>query len=355
MIINDTKVSIEDAAKLIAVSPRTAYFLEGPPGCGKTNATASELRDVGKSVIIVDCQCVAPEDAAAIPVVDNQAIQFLSHEKWKPRKNMVIILDEFPKASADVMNAFLPLIFGRPRRYQENVYPDDTIVILTGNSAEFRAGDNMKPHVRNRIVQLNIMDPSPESARLVALNLGWDSRVIKWIDETPAALISYDESAIKQPDTENVDRYFGYDPRFPTRPYVSMRSLETLSTLLADFTEHGVESKLFVPAFAGAVGARATASFMVSLRKTGEFVPMHTILNNPDTAAIPRELYDQRMVAVNCAASTTPDNWETVLQYVRRLRSEIQIVYGVSVIQKTKLRALCRFPKWNALVTETTN
>lgn len=351
----NSKVSIDTAAQLIMASPRTAFFLEGPPGCGKTNATASILREAGYDTIIVDCQCIAPEDAAALPVVDNGFVQFVSHEKWAPRKKMAIILDEFPKASADVMNTFLPLVFGRPRRYQENSYDETTIVVLTGNSAEFRAGDNMKPHVRNRIVQLNIADPTATQARKTAMNLGWDSRVIDWIQDVPAALVSFDEEAVKQPDTENVDRYFGYDPRFPTRPYVSMRAIETASNLLVDFTNANIEPYDCVTAFNGAIGTRATASMMQHLRKFGVFVPMSSILANPEEAMVPAQIYDQRIVAINCASSTTPDNWETVLRYVNRLHKEVQLVYGMNAIQKSKLHSLARFPKWNAMVNSVTS
>jgi hypothetical protein len=189
----------------------------------------------------------------------------------------------------------------------------------------------------------------------VALDLGWDSRVITWAQNTPAALISYDAEMVTKPDTENVDRYFGYDPRFPQRPFVSLRSLESVSILLNDFTEAGIDPFEARAAFAGTMGERATQSFLADLRKTGEFVPFSTILANPLTAKIPSSIYDQRMVALQCAAKTDTKNWDTVLNYVDRLHAEVQQVFAMNVMIKTELISkLARYPRWNQMIMKST-
>ena len=355
MILSDSKISLEVATKLILASPKSAFFLQGAPGVGKTFATRAALEAAGYSVIIVDVQNISPDDSASIPIVKDGTLTFAGHEKWVPRPKMAIILDEFPKAAPNVCNTFLPLIFGRPRRFLEHEYPEDTIVVLTGNSAEFRTGDVMKPHIRNRIVELNIADPTPQSMLKVALDLGWDSRVINWAQNTPAALVSYDAEMVTKPDTENVDRYFGYDPRFPQRPFVSLRALESVSILLNDFTEAGIDPFEARAAFAGTMGERATQSFLADLRKTGEFVPFSTILANPMTAKIPSSLYDQRMVALQCAAKTDTKNWETVLNYTNRLHAEVQQVFSLNVMIKTELVSkLARYPRWNQMIQKAT-
>lgn len=356
MILSDQTVSIENAVKMILASPRTCFFLSGPPGCGKTNFSKSALEQAGYHVTLVDSQNLAPEDAASLPVVRDGVLTFACHEKWIPRPKMAIILDEFPKASDEVMNTFLPLIFGRPRRFLENEYGDDVIVVLTGNASEFRAGDSMKPHHRNRIVQLNIADPTPSAALKVALTLGWDSRVIQWATNTPAALISWDAELVTKPDTENVDRYFGYDPRFPNRPFVSMRALETISILVQSFSDAGMDLFECRAAFAGAMGTRATQSFLADLRKTGEFIPFSTILHDPMTAKIPDALYDQRMVALSCASNCTESNWNTVLDYIDRMHSEIRDVFCLNVILKDTLNSrLARHKRWNNMVEKVTS
>jgi hypothetical protein len=352
MNISDPKVSIEQAAKMILASPKTPFFLQGSPGVGKTFATATALREAGYSVEIVSCQNVAPEDAAALPVVRDGTLTFACHKKWIPRPKMAIILDEFSKASDEVMNTFLPLIFGRPRQFLENDYGDDMIVVLTGNSGEFRAGDSLKPHHRNRIVQLNIADPTPASALAVALTLGWDSRVIQWATNNPAALVSWDEEMVTKPDSENVDRYFGYDPRFPNRPFVSMRSLETVSLMLTSFEAAGMDLFECRSAYAGAMGSRATQSFLTDLRKTGEFIPFASIVADPLKAKIPNALYDQRMVALSCASNCNEKNWNLVLDYIDRMHSEIRDVFCLNVnLKKPLMERLVRHKRWNSMVT----
>ena len=345
-------VSIKTAIAIAAACPGLAYSFVGAPGCGKTFATKAEFESAPKTfatkaefefapktfatkaeleargyhVMLFSCQNIPIEDLAQLPIVDTKTgtATFAANAKWKPMPSgNVIILDELMKAPEDVFNAFNSLLYGKPRTFMGYEYPEDTIVIVTGNSAVFGAGDNLRPHHTNRMVNLTISDPTTDEALIVMTRLGFDARIIEWVQAVPRALVSYDpamQSAKVRAD--RLQTYFGYSESAPNAPFCSMRSLDQASVLLK--ASDRLPAGGLHPALIGTIGVNAALSLVSFADGIAEFVTPAEIEKTPDTARVPKSPFDQRLAATTAAAIINTKNYAAVLRYVDRLHVDIR-------------------------------
>ena len=331
---------LNQALNNVFACPATTFLLLGAPGVGKTTAAINEALKRGKHVIRVDAQNIPSEDLARLPVLNKSktAMTFAIPEMWTPRPNTVIVLDELLKAHDDVVNSFLPLLHGKQLFGQQ--WPEDTIVVVTSNSAEFRIGDKLQPHVLNRMVRLEIADPTASEAESLMLDLGFDARIIKWTQQVPTSLVSYCAATASKPESEN-DFYFGYNPRQPREPFCSLRSLHTASQLLqAGITDSETLS--------GAIGKKAAASLALYCKEIRSFVQPAHILDG--SAEVPGNLFDERLAACTAVAIMTPDNWGVCLNYIERLHPEVQSVACRAAARKSSLKDLSLDRRWNRWV-----
>lgn len=338
------KVSIKNAVRLALATPSVAHYFVGSPGGGKTYAPYSIAKKAGYDTMIVSCQNIPAQDLAQLPVVQaDGTVEFATPAMWKPRPKMCIILDELFKAPEDVVNAFLPLVYGSPRTFMGHTYDSDLIVIVTGNSAEFRVGDKEKPHMGNRMCRLEIADPTQDEALQTLLDMNVDSRVIAWVKAVPQAIVSFDAEAVKKPATE-LTHYFGWDPRYPMQKFTSMRALEMVSKQMQT-----APSDLLQPAIAGIFGDKAAESLAFFLRELSVYVPLIDMVERPKTATIPKSIFDKRLTALTAAAGLTKTNWEPLLEYVARLPEEIQHIFRINACRKeVSTELIATTPKWAA-------
>jgi len=322
-----SKLSIEQSAQAILACPAVTFSLEGPPGVGKTHGISAHLREAGYTVHIMPCQNIPAEDTAALPVVKkNGTVDFATPEMWHPAPKTAFILDELWKAPDDILNAFLPMVHGFPRTYMHHEYPEDTIVVVTGNAAEFRVGDKFKPHMGNRVVSIEVDDPTLAEATQVMLDRGVDARIIEWVRVNPQALKSFDPQAQTRPETELMN-YYGYDQRHPKRKFCSMRSLELASNVIKSVPEGVRQSCL-----QGAIGQKAASNLEHFLRESAEFIPLADMVDG--TAKVPKQLFDRRLAAITAASGLDESNWKQLLKYAERLGSELKQVFLLNASRK---------------------
>lgn len=333
-------MQLTSAIEKIAKAPAVTFALVGAPGCGKTTGVISSLRKLGREVIRMDCVNVCAEDLARLPVLskDKKTMHFAIPDTFLPRDNVAIVLDELFKAPDDVLNALLPLIHGKQMFGEQ--WPSDTIVVITANSADFKVGDKLQPHALNRVVKIDISDPTASEAEALMLDLGFDSRIIRWCQQVPSALISYNADTASKPESE-LDFYFGYSPRQPREPFCSLRSLHTASQLLqAGITDSDT--------LAGAIGKKAAHSLALYCREIRYFVQPAHILDG--SAKVPDNLFDCRMACITAVAIMDSSNWETVLNYIERLPAEIQSLACRATARKSSLKDLCLSRRWGTWV-----
>lgn len=316
------QITLDRALAAITAVPSIAYSLSGSPGVGKTFKTASRLRAAGYKVDVIACQNMIAEDMAMLPRVNkNGTVSFLPNEMWAPvvGEKRAFILDELFKAHEDVVNSFLGLLFGKPHTMQGFTYPEDTVVVTTSNPTVFGAGDTLRPHHINRMVNFEISDPSTAEAKKDMIDLGFDARVIAWAEQEPAALCSYSQEQQKKPESE-LSHYFGYLERHPKQSFCSMRSMEIASRLMASTI---LPTETLRTALEGCIGANAAYSLSTYVAGNAVLVSVHDMIETPDTALVPDLLFDQRIAALTAAASLTRTNWKPLFQYAKRLHPDV--------------------------------
>lgn len=340
------KTTLDTAISMALACSSVTYHFSGSPGVGKTFKTAARFREQGYKPIIIACQNLPIEDTGMLPVrMEDNTVRFMPNEIWRPEPGVkiAIILDELGKAPEDVFNAFNSLLFGKPRTMQGFEYPADTLVIVTSNPSVFGAGDNIKPHHINRMVNLSIADPTADEAKKDMLDLGFDARVINWVMNTPQALVSFDEELQSKPDGE-LTHYFGYLERRPKQPFCSMRSIDIAS----DLVKSGLSGEALRAALNGCLGALAAYSLTTYLAETGVMVPAADMLASPETALVPPLLFDQRTAGLTAAAVLTKSNWKQLFKYAKRLTPDVyRSVFLDSVMRRTSHGELSVVPGYN--------
>jgi hypothetical protein len=318
-------ISIKEAVAMVMACPELTYCFEGSPGVGKTYAPVAIMGQAGYHVRLKNCQNMLMEDTGAWPIVDpvTKTTTLAPLAEWAPRPGKEVwILDELPKAREEVFNAFNPMLYGKPRSFMGFEYPEDTGVIITCNSAVFNAGDNIRPHHINRMVRINIADPARDEALATMTMLGFDARIIEWVQATPRALTSYDPAMQStKAKSDALQTYFGFLEASPMSSFCSMRSLEAASKLFKK--SHLVSPDTFRANLVGTVGVNAALSMLMFAGGIAEFVSPDDIISHPLEAKVPKSPFDQRMAGTTAAAIINKSNYTAVLQYVDRLHKDV--------------------------------
>lgn len=326
-----SQLSIKEIIALAVACPSNSIVIEGNPGCGKTVGSTSELKDAGYHVTRIDAQNVPTDWLAAIPVIgkDKTTVHMASHDMWTPRPSkQAFLLDELFKAEKHIIDAFLPLVFGR--EFMGHKYADDTIVIITSNGTEFNLGDRELPHMGNRTTRFTVRDMTVGEATNLMVNLSIDRRVLTWVEATPSALVSFDAKRAKA-DSEAYD-YYGYSPQFPRRKFCSLRSLEMASTWLKAM-DNGIPASAVKEAVSGAIGERASNALFKHIADTARNVPtVAEVMNGFDCSTLKH--YAKRDVAVNLACCATKDTMQAIVPIVEGLGGEFTRLFTRYVLNK---------------------
>ena len=328
--MSTTKLSIKEVVQLAIACPQTAIVLEGPPGSGKTYGPVYGLGRAAYNVLRIDAQNTQPDFLAALPIIDQatKTVSFVGHDVWKPRPRMAIIVDELFKAQKHVVDAFLPLIFGN--EFMGHKYADDTIRIITCNNADFNLGDRELPHMGNRTTRILVADPSLEEAIEVMVERSYDSRILRWAEQDPAALISWDAELAKDLKESEAGNYYGYEPSFPRRKFVSMRSLE----LASHYLKAGVTGNPLRAALEGVLGFKAARALERSMAQTGTVVTIAQVRANPNDVALPSNPYDQREMIVSMALGCVEKDKAWIPKFLQRVNGEYRRLFFRYAVHK---------------------
>jgi hypothetical protein len=322
---------IKDIASAIVKAPSLCYFLEGSPGSGKTYGTYAELKELGYNPIIVSCQNIPVEDTVRLPMADPSkpgTVVYSTPEVWKPVPKMAFILDELFKAPSEVVNAFLPLMWGR--EFMGYMYISDTPVIVTGNTQSLRLGDLRKPHHINRMTTIRVSEPNQEEAARIMVQIGVDGRIVDWARRNPQSLVSYDESVQAKPQSELAE-YWGLDTRNPLAPFCSMRSLEQAGRLVAALSDDPVSLRVML---SGTIGDKAAASYIKYAAKLEDYVSALEVINNPEKVRIPDSPFAQRATSIGLASAANEETIAPIMIYINRCHDEIKKIFARGISRK---------------------
>ena len=285
-------------------------YITGPVGGGKTSVAKRAAADLNLPLVFIHAATMNPEDLA-VPKVDGDWLRFALTDRLPlegsdfPDEGM-ILLDELPQADHAVQKALANLLLER-EVYGRKLKAGWSIV-ATGNRASDRAGANrMLSHVYGRVTEIEY-DTSLDDFCIWALENGIDPTVIQFVRFKPNMLHDTDAQRNQNPTPrgwKDVSDYIGnisHDREFET--------------------------------FKGIVGEGAAAEFTGFLQIYRKLPNPDVVIMNPDKAEVPTEPSVRYAVAGALAHRATPDNFEPILTYMRRLPSEFCVMTVLDAIRK---------------------
>jgi hypothetical protein len=239
------------------------------------------------------------------------------------KKPIILLLDEIGKASKSVMNCSLRLMLERSLGVYD--LPEGSIVFATTNLGIEGLGDNIPPHARNRVCNVNMRKPTAEEWRWnYAQNAGVDPVVIASAIEYPSCFASFQDYEVA-----GQNQYI-YDPRSPTISFVTPRSLEKASDILKKCRD--VPEPVLYHLLAGVVGERFTADMMNILKLDNTMPAWSEIINKPDTTIVPPNGAAICLVVSKALMNVTGETFVFWMQYMARLPKEAQALFAMSVM-----------------------
>lgn len=272
----DHPLSIDEVTQAIVMFGETNTILvEGTPGIGKSSILDA-LEAEGYFRGYVDCANLSLGDAA-MPVVD--AEQMIT--KWAPNAlfgihqgaKVALMLDEFGKAVGEVRNMLLPLV--NEHRLGSVKLPAGSTVFLTSNLRSDGLGDEIQPHVYNRLTRIRMGSPDKQKWQVWASKNNIDPILIAYVATYPEALACY-----LDPGQEGNTRIFN-PKRANIRSFASPRSLARCSPYCTAYSNKTIGDGLFMSLIAGTVG-EGVASEIFTLASIGRNLPsVEDIFANP--------------------------------------------------------------------------
>lgn len=239
------------------------------------------------------------------------------------KKPIILLLDEIGKASKSVMNCSLRLMLERSLGVYD--LPEGSIVFATTNLGIEGLGDNIPPHARNRVCNVNMRKPTAEEWRWnYAQNAGVDPVVIASAIEYPSCFASFQDYEVA-----GQNQYI-YDPRSPTISFVTPRSLEKASDILKKCRD--VPEPVLYHLLAGVVGERFTMDMMNILKLDNTMPAWSEIINKPDTTIVPPNGAAICLVVSKALSNVATDTFDSWMTYLNRLPREAQALFAMSVM-----------------------
>lgn len=284
----------------------------GPPGVGKSDVMRQVAGRTGRDYIDVRALELDPVDIRGVPTVtDGRTVWatpgFLppmdSEDRW------LINLEELSAAPPSVQAAMYQLVLDR--RVGDSYHlPEGAAIVACGNRVSDRGvAYRMPKPLANRMTHIDLRTDVGEWCDW-ALDNGVAAEVVFFIRFRPDLLFSFDPSS-----DENA---------FPTP-----RMWERAGSFVGMFPDPDIERTIM----RGTVGEGAAVEFTAFLGVWRDLDDPRMVLDNPETARIPRDRSAQIATCGAVARIATEDDMAAVTTYASRMGREIGEYFVSSTVR----------------------
>jgi hypothetical protein len=319
---------------------RQPFFLEGPPGVGKSSickqfaasknigVITKRSKELKESFGLIDrrASLMDPMETGGFPYVNVQKkkAEYLPFD-WLPTSGSGIILfDEFNLAPVMIMNSLLQLI--HDRRLHDYELPPGWMCGAAGNRVQDRAGSNrMTSQLRNRFVWISLEVNHADWVKHALENdFAWE--VVYYNRWRPEAL-------------------YQFDPTKDENAFATLRSWEFVSNIIKANPDPSVRFDLLV----GSIGRAQATEFEGFCKIAHELPDPKKILKNPDNEKFPTDPAAQ--VALCGALSRLCKEDESLIDPIARFASRLKKEFAVLLIkdcetQNPKVFSQDGYVKW---------
>lgn len=344
-----TRLTLAQAANLIAaVGHKNRIALLGEKGIGKSTIMNTLRERFGDAYEYgyIDCGRLELGDTAIpFPNRDLRVVEYFTNREFglHTGKPVIIMLDEFAKATRSVQNMLHPLLEVTRPRLGDIPLPAGSIVFITSNLSDEGLGDQLLGHTLDRLTVVEVAKPNASQWAVWATDAGCHPALIACVDENPHVLASF-----RDPDFDQ-DNPFPYNPkRVQSGKHVSNRGLELTSNLL--HVRDSLDEETFVAAVIGTVGEPMGRLLDEFVTYYDQLPTREAILNTPEQALVPRSGGAAVTLIHKLVAMSEKDNFSNIMKYVQRLEPEHQAVFCITMARAVSKRSFAMtnaaFTKW---------
>jgi hypothetical protein len=340
------RITLKQAATLIATNPETRFLLQGEPGIGKSSLLKAIADQLGYEYAYIDVPNMDLGDIA-MPVIDHdtKTTRYYPNARFKVHegKPVVIMLDEFSKGADPVKNMLHPMLEKANPRLGDVSLHDKNVVFMTGNLSTDGVGDNLKAHSRNRIVPVTISKPTAEEWIEWGIGKGIEPEVLAWVNQYPHAMASYTDAA-------QGDNPYIYNPRKTTGAFVSPRSLETASNIVR--TRKLNDPDTVIAALTGAVGEAAARDMQAYIEFADQLPTWEATIKDPKNTKLPTSPGACAIVVFGAISRVDKQSITPFMEYLERFDAEWQAVFAINIAKTSSKQSIafsCKaFADWVA-------
>lgn len=343
-----TYLNHEQVANAIAaVGGARTIVVEGENGSGKTSLwkTLAKRPEFAQHIFCTPVDCTQLNDGSVLmPDIDHDLgiSRELPNERFGVSKKnqlgvngskpVAIAFDEIAKPAKFIKNMIAPIVF--ERRIGTTFLPEGSLVVAFTNLGIEGLGDQIEPHLRNRLIFIRMRKPNAVEWRNWGMDNNIHDMLLAYVEKYPNTLDSF-------LDYESGGKYEGkkldaenpkiFNPRLQQLAYASPRSLHAVSDVL-----HRAMGKLddetLNALIEGAIGAPAAAELGAFLRFDKDIVSFERIVKDPKKAPLSDNPIAQLIQVMQCVSRTgSREEAEAVTIYIGRMKEELQSVFCNSV------------------------
>ena len=338
---------------IAAVGDKRTVIVEGENGIGKT-ALFHALKKHPKfadhiAVDPVDCTQLS-DGSVWMPDLDreNGVSRELPNERFgvskvnqlgvNGAKPIMVFLDEIAKAPQFIKNVLAPIIY--ERRVGNYHMPEGSVVFCATNLAVEGLGDSIQAHLRNRLVFVKMRKPTAGEWVQWAIDKGVNASVIAFVNsyaQVMDSFLDYEKGGKHEGKQQDKDNGYIFNPRSMSLAYATPRSLVAAGDVL-DAGDGVLDDETLEAALVGTVGATTAESLSSFVRFGRDICSLERVLKDPATAPLSDNPTAQLVQVFQFVSRVdTREDAEKVVEYVWRMRAEMQSIFCNSVAQSQRV------------------
>lgn len=338
---------------IAAVGDKRTVIVEGENGIGKT-ALFHALKKHPKfanhiAVDPVDCTQLS-DGSVWMPDLDreNGISRELPNERFGVSKTnqlgvngakpIMVFLDEVAKAPQFIKNVLAPIIY--ERRVGNYHMPEGSVVFCATNLAIEGLGDSIQAHLRNRLVFVKMRKPTASEWVQWAIDKGVNASVIAFVNNYPQVMdsfLDYDKGGKHEGKEQAKDNGYIFNPRSMALAYATPRSLVAASDIL-DSGDGVLDDDTLEAALIGTIGATTAEALSSFVRFGRDICSLDRVLKDPATAPLSDNPTAQLVQVFQFVSRVeTREDAEKVVEYVWRMKAEMQSIFCNSVAQSSRV------------------
>jgi len=288
-------------------------MLHGSPGVGKSDLVRQLAKTNDMELIDLRLSQLDPVDLRGIPNVSKAHKTQWNTPNFLPESGKgILFLDEIVSASQATQAAAYQLVLDR--KLGDYTLPDGWVVFAAGNRRTDGALVNqMSTALRNRFAHINFeVNNDDWCAWALAANIAIE--VLGFIRFRPSMLNEFERRDNSEEENERLRNLKNQNA------FATPRSWEMVSRVV----KSGISNDTAFELFSGIVGEGNAGEFFAYMKYYRSLPDLDLVFTSPNAVTIPVEMATLYALATGLGHKATPDNFEKLTIFLKRIPIEFQ-------------------------------